>query len=130
MISGVVLSQPKTGRVSMISDKADASGKFLAEISFHNTEEEKLKAGMLADVSFSTEGAEKGLSIPVSALLGSAKQAKVYVVKGNHVEQRSIKTGIVTSSKVQVLEGLQAGELVVTSGQINLENGSSISINK
>jgi RND family efflux transporter MFP subunit len=114
----------------MISDKADASGKFLAEINFTNTDEEKLKAGMLADVNFSLEEAEKGLSVPVSALLGSAKQAKVYVVKGNHVEQRSIETGIVTSAKVQVLEGLQAGEQVVVSGQLNLENGSAISINK
>jgi RND family efflux transporter MFP subunit len=129
-ISSIVLTEPKVGKISMISDKADASGKFLAEISFINNHKEKLKAGILADVHFSSQEIETGLAIPVSALLASAKDAKVFVVKGNKVEQRSIKTGIVTSDKVQVLEGLQAGEQVVISGQLNLENGAAISINK
>ncbi|HKO81661.1 MAG TPA: efflux RND transporter periplasmic adaptor subunit [Chitinophagaceae bacterium] len=129
-ISSVVLSAPKNGKITMISDKADASGKFLAEITFTNTDKEKLKAGILADVHFTMEEIKTGLSIPVSALLGSATDAKVYVVKGNKVELRSIKTGIVTATKVEVTEGLQAGEQVVTSGQLNLENGTAISINK
>lgn len=129
-ISSVVLSQPKIGKISMISDKADASGKFLTEISFSNNDKEKLKAGILADVHFSMDAVETGLSVPVSALLSSAKEAKVFVANGNKAEQRSIKTGIVTSNKVQVLEGLQAGEQVVISGQMNLENGTVISINK
>ncbi len=129
-ISSVVLSAPKNGKITMISDKADASGKFLAEITFSNTDKEKLKAGILADVHFTMEEIETGLSIPVSALLGSATDAKVFVVKGNKAELRSIKTGIVTATKVEVTEGLQAGEQVVTSGQLNLENGTNISINK
>jgi len=128
-ISSVVLAQPKTAKISMISDKADASGKFLAEISFSNTDKEQLKAGMLADVHFSMDAVETGLSVPVSALLASAKDAKVFVVKEDHVEQRSIKTGIVTADKVQVVEGLQSGEKVVISGQLNLENGTAVSVN-
>ena len=129
-ISSIVLSQPKTAKITMISDKADASGKFLAEISFSNSGEEKLKAGILADVHFSLDAVETGLSVPVSALLVSAKDAKVFVTKENKVVERSIKTGIVTSDKVQVLEGLEAGEQVVISGQLNLENGAPVSINK
>jgi len=129
-ITSVVLAQPKIGKISMISDKADASGKFLTEITFPNNDGEKLKAGILADVHFSVESVETGLAIPVSALLASTKEAKVFVANGNKVEQRSIKTGIVTSDKVQVLEGLQAGEQVVISGQLNLENGTAIIINK
>jgi membrane fusion protein, multidrug efflux system len=129
-ITSVVLSQPKVGKISMISDKADASGKFLAEVTFPNTDKEKLKAGILADVHFSMESVETGLSVPVSALLAGAQDAKVYLVKRNKVEKRSIETGIITSNKVQVLEGLQVGDQVVVSGQLNLEDGSIISINK
>jgi membrane fusion protein, multidrug efflux system len=123
VVSSVVLAQPKTAQISMISDKADATGKFLTEINLPNNGEEKLKAGMLADVSFSDGKIETGLSIPVSALLAGTKQATVYVVNDNKVQQRTIKTGIITPGKVQVMEGLQAGEQVVTSGQLNLENG-------
>jgi membrane fusion protein, multidrug efflux system len=129
-IQTAVFGSPKEGRISMISDKADASGKFLAEISFNNTGREKLRAGMLADVSLNEGNMARGLSIPLSAINGSVKEAKVFVVNNNKVELRSIKTGLITSDKAEVLEGLQAGERIVVSGQINLENGSVVSINQ
>lgn len=129
-INSVVLTQPKIGKVTMISDKADASGKFLAEVSFQNNDKEKLKAGMIADVQFSMNTVVTGLSVPMSAILSSAKDPKVYVVAGDKVEVRKVKAGITTSNKIQVLEGLHAGDLVVTSGQLNLENGSSVTVNK
>jgi len=125
-VSSVVLAQPQTAHISMISDKADASGKFLTEISLPNNGKEKLKAGILTDITFSTGVAETGLSIPVSALVAGTKQATVYVVNASKVQQRTIKTGFVTPVKVQVLEGLQAGEQVVVSGQLNLENGMMV----
>ncbi|OQP48969.1 hypothetical protein A4H97_29225 [Niastella yeongjuensis] len=125
-VSSVVLAEPQTAHISMISDKADAGGKFLTEISLPNNGKEKLKAGMLTDVTFSTGVTETGLSIPVSALIAGTKQATVYVVKDNKAQQRVIKTGFVTPVKVQVLEGLQGGEQVVISGQLNLENGMAV----
>ncbi len=126
VVTSVVLAKPQTAHISMISDKADASGKFLTEISLANNGKEKLKAGMLADVTFSSGVTETGLSIPVSALLAGTKQAAVFVVNANKVQQRTIQTGVVTSGKVHVLEGLQAGEQVVISGQLNLENGALV----
>jgi len=129
-IKSAVLSGPVNGKIATISDKADATGKFLAEVKYDNSGKESLKAGMLTDVSFAVGATTSGLSIPMSALVGTANQGKVYVVKGNQVELRNIRIGITTTDKVQVLEGLQAGEQVVMSGQLNLENGSTISINK
>ena len=130
IVSSVVLDQPKTAKIDMISDKADASGKFLAEISFTNTEKEQLKAGILASVYFPADEVKTGLSIPVSALIAGSKDAKVYVINGDVAEHRSITTGIVTSGKVEVTGGLQAGEQVVISGVLNLENGVFVQINK
>lgn len=130
VIRSAVLADAKKGKVAMVSDKADASGKFLAEIKFSNAGSEKLKAGMLVDVAFSDEAAVNGLAIPVGAVVGSIKEAKVYVTNGNKVQLRNIKTGIIAADKVQVTEGLTAGEQVVVSGQINLENGALVLVNK
>lgn len=127
-INNAVLAEPVYGLIETISDKSDASGKFAAEIHFTNKKAD-LKAGMIADVAFASEEISTGLSIPVSALVGTAAQGKVYVVKDNKVELRNIRTGTSTSNRVQVLEGLAAGEKVVISGQLNLENGTEISIN-
>ncbi|MFT3683262.1 MAG: efflux RND transporter periplasmic adaptor subunit [Ferruginibacter sp.] len=127
-ISSVVLAQPKKGEVSMVSDKADASGKFLTEIMVNNSGAEKLKAGMLTDVSFEMKTTKTALAVPAAALISSAKEPKVFVVNENIVEQRIIKTGVTVSNKVEVTEGLLAGDRVVISGQLNLENGTKISI--
>jgi len=66
----------------------------------------------------------------MSAIVGSTKQAKVFVISGTSVQQKNIKTGMVTTDRIEVTEGLQQGDLVVTSGQINLENGSLVSVIK
>jgi len=129
-VSSAVLMQPRTGRVATISEKADATGKFLAEVHLANNDKEKLRAGMLADVAFAMDAKSIGLSVPVSALVAGGKQVKVYVVNNGKVSQRNIKTGIVTPLKIQVVEGLKAGEKVVVSGQMNLEEGTAVSVNQ
>ena len=128
-VQSILLDQPLKANISMLSGKADASGKFLAEINLDN-KQNKLKAGVLTDVTFASGITETGLSLPLSAIVGSTKQARVFVVNGATVKQKNIKTGIVTTEKIQVTQGLQQGEIVVTSGQLNLENGSTVSIIK
>ena len=128
-VHSTLLSRPLKANISMLSGKADPSGKFLAEINLDNRQNQ-LKAGMVTDVTFASGASESGLSLPLSALVGSTKQPKVFVVNGTTVSQKNIKTGIVTTDKIQVTDGLQPGEIVVTSGQLNLENGSSVSIIK
>jgi RND family efflux transporter MFP subunit len=127
LVKSSVLDHDLKGTVNMLATKADASGKFLAEVHVTNARNQ-LKAGMLTDVTFASGKSEKGLSLPASAIVGSTRQAKVFVIDGTTVKTRNIKTGIVTTDKVEVKEGLQQGDLVVTSGQINLEEGSSVSI--
>jgi RND family efflux transporter MFP subunit len=129
VVKSIIVPQPLKASISMLSDKADASGKFLAEIKLENGDNH-LKAGMLTDVTFASGSSEKGLSLPLSAIVGSTKQAKVFVVNGQKVQQTIIKTGITTTEKFQVTEGLKQGDLVVISGQLNLENGSLVSIIK
>jgi len=129
-ISSAVLAQPAKAQVSMISNKADASGKFLAEINLPNTGKEPLKAGLLTDVHFATGVLQTGLSISDKALITGAQNTKVFVIEGDHVQEKAIKTGIRSAGKIQVLEGLNAGQQVVISGQLNLEDGAPISINQ
>jgi hypothetical protein len=41
-----------------------------------------------------------------------------------------VKTGIIKEDMVEVYEGITEGENVVTTGQVNLQNGASITILK
>ncbi|MFY7910757.1 MAG: efflux transporter periplasmic adaptor subunit, partial [Emticicia sp.] len=54
------------------------------------------------------------------------KNPYVYVVKNNTAVIQKITVGREIGENIEVIAGLQAGEEVVTSGQINLTDGSSI----
>lgn len=79
-------------------------------------------------VTFRSETTGTALQIPKIALAEGLKNPYVYVVKGNKVESRKIVTGRESGEYVEVVNGLQIGEQIVVNGQINLMDGSLISI--
>jgi len=52
----------------------------------------------------------------------------VYVVKGNQVEQRIVKTGLMQDGKVEIREGIQSGETIAVDGAAMLTHQAKISI--
>lgn len=118
------------GKISYISPQADETYNYKLEIMATNTSGSPLRSGTFVYCDFSRKTTENILLIPREALTESVKDATVYVVQNSKVKLRPIKTGIEVKNMIQVLNGLGAGEVVVTSGQINLKDGSQISISK
>jgi hypothetical protein len=94
----------------------------------NNTETTLLRSGTFVYVDFAKNSREKVLVIPRDAVLESIQNASVYVVSDSIVQQRAIQTGKELGENIQVINGLQAEEVVVTSGQINLKNGSPVRV--
>jgi len=117
------------GKVGHISYKADASKKYKVIISVKNDKEFPLRAGMFGKATFSV-GEEDNMSIviPRRAVIGSLKDAQVYVISGNNASLRAITVGTKVNDKVVVLSGLNPNETVVTSGQINLTDGAEVRV--
>ena len=118
------------GRISFISPQAYETHNYRIEIMADNKESAVLRSGTFVYADFSRKTKQNILLIPREALTESIKDAAVYVVENNVVRQRPIKTGIEAGSMIQVTSGLKAGEVVVTSGQINLKDGANVSISK
>lgn len=116
------------GKISFISPKGDVSHNYKVEVIIDNTSKSTLKAGTYVMVTFRSETNAKALQIPKIALAEGLKNPYVYVVKGNKVESRKIITGREVGEYVEVVNGLQIGEQIVVNGQINLRDGSNISI--
>ena len=92
-------------------------------------EEGQLKSGMYADLSILSEEKQDATLIPRAALVVTNNQPTVYVVLDeNIVELREVTTGLSTSDQVEILEGLEPGEIVVIAGQPNLADGAKIEI--
>lgn len=117
-------------KVRAISVKADESKRFNVEIEIRNNAANPVKAGMYGTVFFRSEGTRQALVIPRSAITGSLKNAGVYIAEGNKAVLKNVITAYADDRIIEVAEGLSAGQLVIISGQINLENNSLIEISK
>jgi len=120
-----------SGRITFIAPKSDASLNFPVEIEVQN--KGNLKAGMYATALFKTNhGAETQnmLTVPAEAFVNGVSSGQLFIVQNGTAKLIKVTIGKIYGDKVQILSGLNGGEQVITSGQINLDNGSKINIVK
>jgi RND family efflux transporter MFP subunit len=115
------------GTVGMIASKADASHNYTIKIVVPNGNA-ALKAGMYGHVMVGGVPGHQAIGVPRSALIGSARQPQVYVVENGVARVRDIETGAGNATSVEVLKGLQTGEVIVVGGLVNLTDGAKVSI--
>jgi membrane fusion protein (multidrug efflux system) len=87
-----------------------------------------LLPGAFANVELTLKEIPNALMVPAEALIPDYETSYVFVVKGGKAERRLVATGIRTDSRVQVLSGLEPGEVVVTSGLPELRTGSEVRV--
>ncbi|MEZ2417248.1 efflux RND transporter periplasmic adaptor subunit [Luteibacter sp. RCC_6_2] len=123
--------QPLTGELEFIDNAVDATtGTIVLKGRFAN-EDGRLTSGQFAEVTLPTTRLADAISIPMVALQSSTAGTFVFVVKPDHtVEQRTIVTGATSADRVVVDKGLQAGERVVTEGQMLLVDGARVRVDK
>ncbi len=118
------------GRIKTISDKGDAAHTYPVEVDLSNSREHPLKAGMFAHVIFKSVSRNKSLVIPRYALIGSIKDAQVFVVGNGEVKLHNLVIGKTSNNYLEVLSGLKAGDVIVVNGQNNLKDDYKVKIIK
>lgn len=119
-----------TGYVSFISPQADETHSYTVEIIADNQEQALLRSGTFVYADFTKKTTQNILLIPREALTESIKDASVYVVENNIAHKKAVTMGTEMKGMIQVIKGLAKGEVVVTSGQINLKEGTPVSVSK
>lgn len=122
--------QTFSGRVSFIAPKADASLNFPMEIKVDNDKGNKIRAGMYGTAVFKFEKQAESIVIPRSAFVGSVNANQVYVLEGDKVRLTKVTPGAIIGESVVVLAGLNEGQSVVVTGQINLVDGATVAVQK
>jgi len=117
------------GKISAIIIKADLSKHYDVEIEVNNRTDKLIKPGMYGTIVFASKSDKQTLIIPRKAIVGSIKNPEIFQVKGDSVILQKIEITPLDDKYVLVLKGLQAGDVIVTSGQINLVDGSKIKLN-
>lgn len=118
------------GLVSFVSPQADATHSYMVEVLINTDPQYVLHSGTFVNTDFIKKSNENVLVIPRDALAESVQNTSVYVVEGDKVHQKNIVTGRQLGDMVEVLSGLNINEEVVVSGQINLTDGTPVSVSK
>ncbi len=85
---------------------------------------DELRVGMLATVVIEVQKPVEAIAIPANGVVreGDGTMTAWVTTDRQHFTQRILKTGMREDGEVQVLDGLQRGELVVSDGAIFLDN--------
>ncbi len=117
------------GRITFIAPKSDGSLNFPVEIEVANPSNQ-LRAGMYGTASFGSQTAANVLVIPRMAFVGSVSDNKVFIAKDGKAIAADVVGGRNFGDYVEILSGLEAGDQVIISGQINVFDQTPITIIK
>lgn len=126
--SPVLADQEFSGKISFIAPKADASLNFPVELDIQNNASNALKAGMYGNAYFGDSQLANVLVIPRTAFVGSVSSNQVFVHKDGKAVLTKVVSGRTFGEYIEVISGVEIGAQVITSGQINLIDGTAVEI--
>jgi membrane fusion protein, multidrug efflux system len=115
------------GKVASVDSRVDPNTRSVVVRALVPNEDGLLKPGMFLNVHLS-RGTADVLVVPEESLVPEQGDVFVYVVQDGKASKRKIQTGQRAVGTVQVTDGLQAGEIVVTEGTQKLRDGASVSV--
>ena len=123
------------GRISSISPKIDVATRNVQVQATVPNPKHQMLPGMFANVSVDVGQKKRYLTLPQTAVSYNPYGSTVFVLKAGEkkdeagksqllAQQVFVTTGPTRGDQVAILKGLEEGQLVVTSGQLKLKNGS------
>ena len=108
------------GRIRLVSPQIDRATQ-LGHVRISLTNNPSLKIGMFARANIDAKRS-CGVAVPRTAI----DHLTVQVVKGNTVETRRVRVGLVSDTSIEILEGLDVDEIVVADAGTSLHDGDQI----
>jgi multidrug efflux system membrane fusion protein len=115
------------GQVTMIENAVDAATGMVTVRATMPNDDEVLWPGTLVNTAL-TLRSDLLVSVPTAALQISQEGQFVFVVKDSAAIKRLVKVERTADGVAAIASGLEDGETVVTDGQLQLQNGTKVSI--
>lgn len=126
------------GEVTTVNPEVDAATRSVRVRATFPNPDGRLRPGMYANVEVLSKDKRKVLIVPATAVMFAPYGDSVYVIEQKKdangkaatvVRQKFVRTGERRGDLVAVLDGLQAGETVVSTGVFKLRNGVAVAVN-
>lgn len=113
------------GQIEAINPRVDANGRSLELRGRLDNASGKLRPGMFVRVRLLFGERKAVLMVPEQAIVPGGQPAVFKVVDGK-ASLVKVKLGVRRTAQVEVVEGLAAGDLIVTAGQLKLREGAAV----
>jgi cobalt-zinc-cadmium efflux system membrane fusion protein len=123
-----MLAYPNTvfkATIDYVSASLDPSVRRLMVRATIDNAKGQFKPEMFTSVTIYTDDGETSIAVPREAVIYEADTARVWVARSDKtIEVRQIKAGMTRGGFVQVVQGLQAGESIVTKGSLFVDQAA------
>ena len=116
------------GKVYAIDPRLDVSGRALLVRALVPNRDRRLRPGLFARVTVLLRLKDDALSVPEQAIVPQGDSQFVFKIVDGKVHLTKVVTGTRREGRVEIVEGLSAGDQVVTAGQLKIRDGTPVSI--
>jgi membrane fusion protein (multidrug efflux system) len=117
------------GRLLRVSPAANAENRSISVEAAVPNPDRRLKPGFFATANIVTRADDQALMVPETAVITFAGVTKLFVVSERTAHERRVRLGTRDEhGNIEVLEGIQPGETVATSGLAKLEDGMPVAV--
>ncbi|GAB4519620.1 MAG: hypothetical protein Tsb0020_38220 [Haliangiales bacterium] len=121
------LSREAEGEIVHIGFEIDANTRTAEVVARIPNPDESLRAGLFTQISIAPSSSRDAIIIPKTAVAGPAGGRYVYVVTGDTVTRRPVRTVEFNRSHEEVIDGLSDGDVIVTDHIGRLSEGARVS---
>lgn len=119
-----------TGRITFIAVQGDNNLSYPVDIEIANQADKAIKSGMYGTAHFTLPNLEPMMLIARSAFAGGVNSGQVFELKDGKAVLTKVTAGRIFGDKVEIRQGLNKGDTIITSGQVNLVDGSVVTVQK
>lgn len=117
-----------SGEVYAIEPRINTETRTLQIRAISENSQQLLYPGAFANITLILDEIDNALMVPTISIIPALNTQKVFVVRDGVVSEETISTGIRTSEKVQIIDGLQRGDTVLTTGLLQVRPGMQVNI--
>jgi RND family efflux transporter MFP subunit len=115
------------GTVRYVSPALEANQRALTVEAVVANPKAELKPGLFATARIEQPAKTPAVLVPATAVHTAGGSSRVFVVNGDHVEERIVTTGLTVGAQVEIASGLKPGEKVATTNVAQLADGTKVS---
>ncbi|MEI8145452.1 MAG: efflux RND transporter periplasmic adaptor subunit [Alphaproteobacteria bacterium] len=114
------------GTVAVIDTRVDTVTRSVKLTALIDNPDRALRPGMFMNVSLEVASRNDAITVPEEAVVGEGPRQIIFVVKDGRIDRRQVKIGQRQNARIEIVEGVAAGDLVVARGTQRARHGMPV----